>query len=210
MGRDRRDTRRDMVLSAVEVLRERGADAVTLDAVLTRSGAPRGSIYHHFPGGRSEILSDALDFAGDAIAVRIERVAEAGATSALRDFSVFWKKILQDSDYTAGCPVVSVAVSNADEDGAQLASRARDIFDRWCDAMRRSLVGDGLTPRTAERLATMVVASVEGAVVLCRARRDMAPLDDVVEELELLIDAEKFLARNKHPRQRASTAKDRS
>jgi TetR/AcrR family transcriptional regulator, lmrAB and yxaGH operons repressor len=210
MGRDRRDTRRDMVLSAVEVLRERGADAVTLDAVLTRSGAPRGSIYHHFPGGRSEILSDALDFAGDAIAVRIERVAETGATSALRDFSVFWKKILHDSEYTAGCPVVSVAVSNADEDGAQLASRARDIFDRWCDAMRRSLVGDGLTPRTAERLATMVVASVEGAVVLCRARRDMAPLDDVVEELELLIDAEKFLARNKHPRQRASTAKDRS
>jgi TetR/AcrR family transcriptional repressor of lmrAB and yxaGH operons len=210
MGRDRRDTRRDMVLSAVEVLRERGADAVTLDAVLTRSGAPRGSIYHHFPGGRSEILSDALDFAGDAIAVRIERVAEAGATSALRDFSVFWKKILQDSDYTAGCPVVSVAVSNADEDGAQLASRARDIFQRWCDAMRRALVGDGLTPRTAERLATMVVASVEGAVVLCRARRDMGPLDDVVEELELLIDAEKFLARNKHPRQRASTEKDRS
>jgi TetR/AcrR family transcriptional repressor of lmrAB and yxaGH operons len=210
MGRDRRDTRRDMVLSAVEVLRERGADAVTLDAVLTRSGAPRGSIYHHFPGGRSEILSDALDFAGDAIAVRIERVAETGATSALRDFSVFWKKILHDSDYTAGCPVVSVAVSNADEDGAQLASRARDIFERWCDAMRRALVGDGLTPRTAERLATMVIASVEGAVVLCRARRDMAPLDDVVEELELLIDAEKFLARNKHPRQRASTEKDRS
>jgi TetR/AcrR family transcriptional repressor of lmrAB and yxaGH operons len=208
MGPDRRDTRRDMVLSAVEVLRERGADAVTLDAVLTRSGAPRGSIYHHFPGGRNEILSNALDFAGDAIAVRIERVAEMGATSALRDFSVFWKKILHDSNYTAGCPVVSVAVSNADEDGAQLASRARDIFERWCDAMRRALVGDGLTPRTAERLATMVIASVEGAVVLCRARRDMAPLDDVVEELELLIDAEKFLARNKQPRQRTATAKD--
>jgi TetR/AcrR family transcriptional repressor of lmrAB and yxaGH operons len=210
MVRDRRDTRRDMVLSAVEVLRERGADAVTLDAVLTRSGAPRGSIYHHFPGGRSEILSAALDFAVDAIAVRIERVAETGATSALRDFSVFWKTILHDSDYTAGCPVVSVAVSNTDEDGAHLASRARDIFERWCDAMRRALVGDGLTPRTAQRLATMVVASVEGAVILCRARRDMAPLDDVVEELELLIDAEKFLARNKHPRQRASTDKDRS
>ena len=210
MGPHKRDTRRDMVLSAVEVLRERGADAVTLDAVLTRSGAPRGSIYHHFPGGRSEILSNALDFAGDAIAVRIERVAEMGATPALRDFSVFWKKILHDSDYTAGCPVVSVAVSNAGEDGAQLARRARDIFDRWCDAMRRALVGDGLTPRTAERLATMVIASMEGAVVLCRARRDMAPLDDVVEELELLIDAEKFLARKKQPRQRASTAKDRS
>jgi TetR/AcrR family transcriptional repressor of lmrAB and yxaGH operons len=210
MGRDRRDTRRDMVLSAVEVLRERGADAVTLDAVLTRSGAPRGSIYHHFPGGRSEILSDALDFAGDAIAVRIERVAETGAAAALREFSAFWKKILHDSHYTAGCPVVSVAVSNADEDGAQLASRASEIFERWCDAMRRALGGDGLTPRTAERLATMVVASVEGAVVLCRARRDMTPLDDVVEELELLIDAEKFLARNKHPRQRASTEKERS
>ena len=196
MARVGRDTRRDMVISAVEVLRERGADAVTLDAVLTRSGAPRGSIYHHFPGGRREILSDALHFAGDAIAALIERVAEAGATPALREFSAFWKKILRDSNYTAGCPVVSVAVSNADHDGAQLADQAGDIFERWCSAMRTALVSDGLTASSADRVATMVVASVEGAVVLCRVRRNTAPLDDVVRGLELLIDIEKLMARN--------------
>ncbi|TPG33207.1 TetR/AcrR family transcriptional regulator [Mycolicibacterium hodleri] len=184
-----------MVISAVEVLRERGADAVTLDAVLTRSGAPRGSIYHHFPGGRSEILADALQFAGNAIAVLIERVAEAGAGRALGEFSDFWKKILEESNFTAGCPVVSVAVSNADDDGSHLTSQAGDIFERWCNAMRGALVRDGLSPSSADRLATMVVASVEGAVVLCRARRSSAPLDDVVRGLDLLIETEKFLAR---------------
>ncbi|WP_428343057.1 TetR/AcrR family transcriptional regulator [Mycobacterium sp.] len=196
MARVGRDTRRDMVVSAVEVLRERGADAVTLDAVLTRSGAPRGSIYHHFPGGRREILSEALDFAGDAIAALIERVAEAGPNPALREFSAFWTEILRDSDYTAGCPVVSVAVSNADQGGAQLADQAGDIFERWCSAMRMALVRDGLTASGADRMATMVVAAVEGAVVLCRVRRNTAPLDDVVRGLELLIDIEKLMARN--------------
>lgn len=196
MARAGRDARRDMVVSAVEVLRERGADAVTLDAVLTRSGAPRGSIYHYFPGGRSEILGEALQFAGNAIGLLIERVAEAGAMRALSEFSDFWKQILEDSNFTAGCPVVSVAVSNADDDGSQLASEAGEIFERWSNAMRGALVQDGLPASSAGRLATMVVASVEGAVVLCRARRSTAPLDDVVDGLALLIDTEKFLARN--------------
>ena len=53
-----------MLVSAVEVLRERGAAGVTIDEVLARSGAPRGSVYHHFPGGRSQILREALNFAG--------------------------------------------------------------------------------------------------------------------------------------------------
>lgn len=197
-----RDTRRDMVVSAVEVLRERGADAVTLDAVLTRSGAPRGSIYHHFPGGRNEILTEALQFAGNAIAVLIERVAQEGSAPALWEFSVFWKKILEASDYTAGCPVVSVAVSNADDDGSQLAGQAGEIFERWCEAMSTALIREGITRQTAGRLANMVVASIEGAVVLCRARRSMQPLNDVLEGLELLIETEKFVARNNARRSR--------
>ena len=61
-----RGTTRDrMLFTAAQVLREKGAAGVTIDEVLARSGAPRGSVYHHFPGGRSQLLTEALQFAGE-------------------------------------------------------------------------------------------------------------------------------------------------
>jgi AcrR family transcriptional regulator len=63
--RKRGGTRNNMLVSAAEVMRERGAAGVTIDEVLARSGAPRGSVYYHFPEGRNQILTEALRYAGD-------------------------------------------------------------------------------------------------------------------------------------------------
>lgn len=179
-----RDTRRAMVLSAVEVLRERAADGVTLDAILARSGASRGSIYHHFPDGRRQIVEEAVRFAGDAIARLLDRVERDGFAEVLSKFHVFWTDLLVESDYNAGCPVVSVAVSSGGDAG--LAAQAQEIFTRWHASLRDALITDGLNPAAAGRLATMTIASVEGAVVMCRAQRSVEPLDDTVAELLVL------------------------
>jgi len=63
-----------MLISAAEVLRERGAAGVTIDEVLARSGAPRGSVYYHFPEGRNQLLTEALQYAGEAITEVIDVV----------------------------------------------------------------------------------------------------------------------------------------
>ena len=82
----RGSTRISMLVSAAEVLRERGAAGVTIDEVLTRSGAPRGSVYHHFPQGRNQILTEALQYAGEAITTVIDNAAENGAIYLVRQF----------------------------------------------------------------------------------------------------------------------------
>ncbi|MFD6454857.1 TetR/AcrR family transcriptional regulator, partial [Nocardia sp. NPDC060220] len=102
-----------MLGSAIELLRERGAAGVTVDAVLARSGAPRGSVYHHFPGGRAQIMTESLTLAGDTISALIEEAAERGAAGVLAGIAEFWTAILLTSDFEAGCPVVSVAVGGA-------------------------------------------------------------------------------------------------
>ena len=79
-----------MLVSAAEVLRERGAAGVTIDEVLTRSGAPRGSVYHHFPKGRNQILTEALRYAGEAITTVIDDAAENGAIFLVCQFVEFW------------------------------------------------------------------------------------------------------------------------
>jgi TetR/AcrR family transcriptional regulator, lmrAB and yxaGH operons repressor len=66
------DTRKKMLVAAAEVMRERGAAGVTIDEVLARSGAPRGSVYHHFPDGRNHILAEALQHSGDSITAMID------------------------------------------------------------------------------------------------------------------------------------------
>ncbi|MGW5220900.1 TetR/AcrR family transcriptional regulator [Nocardia sp. NPDC004085] len=183
-----------MVHSAVEVLRERGASGVTIDAVLARSGAPRGSVYHHFPGGRAQIVSEALKFAGDAIGEIVDRGAVDGYSAALRRFVDLWRGILESSNYSAGCPVVAVAVGPV-EDNPELFADTASIFGRWHAALTEGIVREGLPPATAQRLATMSIAAVEGAVILCRAQRSIEPLDEVVEQLEVLFDSQKLLAR---------------
>ena len=100
--RKRGDTRTRMLVSAAEVMRERGAAGVTIDEVLTRSGAPRGSVYYHFPDGRNQILAEALQFAGDAITADIDAAACRGAKVLLREFVDFWERVLADSDFNAG------------------------------------------------------------------------------------------------------------
>ena len=75
----RGDTRTKMLISAAEVMRERGAAGVTIDEVLTRSGAPRGSVYYHFPDGRNQILTEALRYSGDSITAVIDDAAGRGA-----------------------------------------------------------------------------------------------------------------------------------
>ncbi len=190
----RGSTRNNMLVSAAEVLRERGAAGVTIDEVLTRSGAPRGSVYHHFPEGRNQILTEALQYAGEAITTVIDDAAENGAIFLVCQFVEFWEQLLAESDFTAGCPVVAAAIGSTDDE-PQLTSVAGSIFSHWRDALTRAFVADGFDESDARSLAIMCIASLEGAVVLCRSTHSVDPLADVAHQLEFLIKSREFVRR---------------
>lgn len=194
----RGSTRTRMLVSAVEVLRERGAAGVTIDEVLTRSGAPRGSVYHHFPDGRNQILSEALQMAGNTIGAVIDRDADGGGMPLVRTFVEFWERMLADSDFTAGCPVVAAAISPLDDE-PRLTEVAGEIFDRWRAALTRAFATDGFGQPDAASLAVMCIAALEGAVVLCRSSRTVEPLREVAQQLEFLIKSREFVRRNGLP-----------
>ncbi|MFN6554508.1 TetR/AcrR family transcriptional regulator [Mycolicibacterium septicum] len=195
----RGSTRARMLSSAVEVLRERGAAGVTIDEVLTRSGAPRGSVYHHFPGGRRQILIEALQFAADRIGDVIGAETSASAWDLVHRFVEFWERVLIGTDFTAGCPVVAVAIAAPDEE-PDLTAAAAAIFDRWRTALAGAFAADGFDESDASSLAVMCIATLEGAVVLCRSSRSVAPLHDVARQLEFLIKSREFVRRNGVPR----------
>ena len=194
----RGDTRTKMLVSAAEVMRERGAAGVTIDEVLARSGAPRGSVYYHFPDGRNQILTEALRFSGDSITAMIDDAAGWGAKALLREFVEFWVRQLSDGKFAAGCPVVAAAIGS-DNDDPKLSADAGVILGRWCTALTRAFVNDGFDEAGAASLAVTSIAALEGAIVLCRSTRNADPLHQVADQLEFLVKAREFVVRNGIP-----------
>lgn len=134
-----------MILSAAALLREYGASATSTDRVLTHSGAPRGSVYHHFPGGRTQLIDEAVALAGDFIAGLIDAAAQAeDPAQAVDAFFALWRDRLVESGFRAGCPIVAVAVETND-DAPQLARSAGAVFARRQDALAALFVRHGLT-----------------------------------------------------------------
>jgi AcrR family transcriptional regulator len=176
-----------MLDSAIGLLQRQSAAAVTIDAVLADSGAPRGSVYHHFPGGRNELIRAAVEVAGDRMRETMERASDgAGPQEALAAFAGFWKSRLEASGFRDGCPIVAAAV-----DGQHLVPEAeeavRNVFARWQDLLTAAFTRAGRSPEQAAALATLGISAVEGAVLLCRLQRGVQPLDDVLAQLAPLL-----------------------
>jgi AcrR family transcriptional regulator len=180
-----RGPRERMVVSAALLIRERGAHATAISDVLEHSGAPRGSAYHYFPGGRTQLLCEAVDFAGDHVGAIIADAA--GGLELLDTLIDKYRHQLLDSDFRAGCPIVAVSVESGEEQDRErmvpVIERAAAAFDRWTDLIARRLIADGISADQANELAVLATSAIEGAILLARVRRDVAPLDLVHRQL---------------------------
>ena len=181
------NSRERMVASAAVLLREQGYTGTSFGDVIEHSRAPRGSIYHHFPGGKAQLVEEATRLAGGYVSAALDRAATTGDLSTvLREFVALWRVGLERSDFRAGCPVVAVA-NEAHDEAPRLVDAAAEVFDAWHARLVQVLRGEGVPRARAERLARLIVASIEGAVILARAQRSTRPLDDVGRELEALV-----------------------
>jgi len=183
--------RERMVISAALLMRERGAQPTAIADVLEHSGAPRGSAYHYFPGGRTQLLCEAIDYAGEYVAAKIAR-ADTGL-DALDGLIAHYRKQLLNSDYRAGCPVVAVSVEAGDpakqDQATPVIDRAAAAFTRWTELVAQRLTSDGVSAARAEELAMLITTAIEGAIVVARASRDLKPLDLVHGQLRDLLAA---------------------
>jgi TetR/AcrR family transcriptional regulator, lmrAB and yxaGH operons repressor len=177
----RTDARERMIQSAALLFRERGVQGTSFSDVLSHSGAPRGSIYHHFPRGKAELIEATTSYAGDFIAAGLAAALEQkDPAAALRRFADVWAAGLRESDFAAGCPVLAVALDPVTPAAREAAGAA---FERWEELLADAFEQHGATPERAHSLATLAVASIEGAVVLARAQRSTEPLERVAAEL---------------------------
>jgi TetR/AcrR family transcriptional regulator, lmrAB and yxaGH operons repressor len=174
------DARRKMVESAATLLATRGLQGTAFSDVLDRSGAPRGSIYHHFPEGKDQLVDAAIELAGERALGALEAARGSPPKDVTRYFLDLWRQVLVRSDLRAGCAVLAVTVAT---DSPDLLGHAATIFRAWRGRLAELYELGGMDADAAMRLATTVVAASEGAVVVSRAERTLEPFELVADQL---------------------------
>jgi AcrR family transcriptional regulator len=133
-------------------------------------------------------MEESVQRAGEAIAQVIHGAPDATPVERLDRFLAAWRTHVQASDFRAGCPVLAVAIEFT-EGTRRLHEASERAFASWRRGLSQALRQHDVPPARARRLATLVVASIEGAVVLSRVERDLRPLDDVGRELRAVLRA---------------------
>jgi TetR/AcrR family transcriptional repressor of lmrAB and yxaGH operons len=178
-----------MLETAAQLFRVQGLHATGLAEVLEKSGTPRGSLYHYFPGGKEQLAAEALRNASAQIRDALEEFIGSGSSpEALRAYGRQAAKRLRATDYAEGCPVGNTAleVSVGSPDLREVCDEA---FREWEAVIAKGLVADGVDGERAVELATFILATFEGALLVARARRDPAPLIDACDQLAAMVES---------------------
>jgi AcrR family transcriptional regulator len=186
--RKRRDGRALLLSGARQLLAEKGYAGMELRDVAARGRAPRGSIYHHFPGGKRQLAVEAAELEGTEIRDLIERsLEEHGLAQTLAAFGEMFRRRVKDRPERLGCPVAAAALARPED--PELAAAAAAAFRSWEAPIAAALRQEGVSAGEAETFAGLVVSTVEGALIRARAAGDQAPLDSAVGGLQQALAA---------------------
>jgi AcrR family transcriptional regulator len=183
--------RQRIVFSAAQLIRREGVTATGLREVVEHAAAPRGSLQHYFPGGKEQLVNEAVDWGGRYAGDRIEKfLAGMRRPSPGRLLAAMvqqWIDDLTANDFQAGCPVAAATVDCADtvESTRRAASAA---FATWLTPIAAALLDMGVPPRRTGPVATLMVSALEGAILIARAEHDVRALHAVSRELGPMLD----------------------
>ncbi|MBV1707225.1 MAG: TetR/AcrR family transcriptional regulator [Hyphomicrobiales bacterium] len=173
-----------MVAQTALSLASRGLQRTSFSEIIQASGAPRGSLYHHFPGGKDELVLAALDAAGAWAMQQVEAAPAASPLDVAKAFIDLWRGVLARSDFAAGCAIAAVTVAAETPD---IIMRAAAIFSNWRARLAAQFARQGMGEDHAAGLATLLIAACEGAVLLARAERSMAPFERTADMLLAIV-----------------------
>jgi len=186
------DSRERTVRAAAALIGSRGVAGTGLRDVVTAAGTPRGSLSHHFPGGKDELVAEAVRWSASRLGAKLRSLADADPpptiADALRQLVRWWERSLLAVDFTGGCAVAATVMDPAvrETDVRDAVSRA---FQSWLEPITRIAAAGGIPAPLDRQFAVTAVASVEGALLLCRASAGLDPLHDVESSLLRLSDA---------------------
>ncbi|WP_329486021.1 TetR/AcrR family transcriptional regulator [Kitasatospora sp. NBC_01246] len=193
MGVKGEETRARLIAGTRNLIEAQGYFGTGLNQIVAQSGAPRGSLYFHFPEGKDQLVAAALAQAGQEVEELLRTpVGRSPEATALVDrlVEVFIAR-LEESDYSKGCPVATVGLEVAGSN-EPLRRVCAEVYASWQLVLTERLTAQGFGPAEAETASGQALAVLEGAVLLARVRRDRRPLEDARHAVRHLLGAKKM------------------
>jgi TetR/AcrR family transcriptional repressor of lmrAB and yxaGH operons len=172
------DTRERLLAAGEKLFRAQGYSGTGLKQLAQEAEAPWSSMYHFFPGGKQQLGAEVVRYAAGRYAALIAKAFAAYADPADAVAAVFKAeaKILTESKFRNGCPVAAVTLDVAST-VEELREPCGEAFDLWIVTIAHGFAATGLPAKDARALASYVLSSLEGAIVLSRAEKSVAPLE---------------------------------
>jgi TetR/AcrR family transcriptional repressor of lmrAB and yxaGH operons len=176
--------------AAARLFRRRGYAGVGINEIVAACGAPKGSVYHYFPGGKAQIGLGAVELGGRVASKTLTSLlgADSDPAEAARLYGARMADWMSLSSFRDGCPIATVVLEMAPQNGA-IATAASQAFDDWRAAFAKALEGKGLDPERAAGLALLAVTSIEGALILARAKASTEPILQASEAIAQAFEA---------------------
>lgn len=186
----RTDTRQRMLESAADLFHTQGYHATGLNQLVSAGGAPKGSLYFHFPGGKEQLAAEAVGLSAERLRdlLRQHLAAAPDLGSAINSVIEALAGNLLDSDFQRGCPMATVAMDAAGTTPVRQACSKG--YASWQSEIAEYLVTNGMEGERAGVLSTVVLSSIEGALMLAKTHRDLAPLHAVRDHLCATLEGE--------------------
>jgi TetR/AcrR family transcriptional regulator, lmrAB and yxaGH operons repressor len=178
------DARQKALATAERLFRIQGYAATGLTQILDESGAPKGSFYFHFPGGKEQLAREVLASYGADVATGMRALAErsADADAFVRALCKGIGRELEVSGWVLGCAVQTLASELASVN-PEIAGSARAVFESWIEIVSDVLVQRFGDRRQARRHALALIAALEGARTLARVMGSAEPFRAVAERM---------------------------
>ncbi|MFG6493695.1 TetR/AcrR family transcriptional regulator [Microbacterium sp. P03] len=175
-----KNTRQHMIDGTVHLLARGGMQQTSFATVLEHTGAPRGSIYHHFPEGKDQMVSEAVAATGARSIAMIHAWRGETAEVIAQRFLAAWRLLLTATNFSAGCAVLAVTTSTESDD---VRSDTARVFRTWSEELAALLIEGGLPEEHAPGMAALLIAASEGAVVMSRAEQRIETFDLVAAQV---------------------------
>ncbi|MGW8955978.1 TetR/AcrR family transcriptional regulator [Streptomyces sp. NPDC055709] len=187
-----RGPRERMVFSAAQLIRRDGATSTGMREVAAHAAAPRGSLQHYFPGGKEQLVNEAVSWAGRYAGNRVARFLAAlpkpTPGGLFAEMVRQWTDEYEAAGFAGGCPVAAATVDCA-ESTVTTREAAAAAFATWTEPVARALADMDVPEERTGPLATLMISALEGAILIARAEQDVRALTSVARELGPLLDA---------------------
>lgn len=182
-------TRLRLLQVATRLFQQRGYHAVGLAEILALSETPKGSLYHHFPGGKPELAEACITRIAASTLAALDDASASGADiiGFLRQLGAESSAWLEKTDWRDGS-LLAVIGQEQGGDESTLADAVRIAYQRIEMRLAKWLMLEGVAVARARDIAATIIAAHEGAMLLARCRRDTAPVTLTTQMLCAMVE----------------------